>query len=121
MSRNKSPHDLTDEEIALLKSTGVPNEVRAYLARQHENVGTKVSAYRKVAAAARAEAEAMIAVRLLDEVQDESVKLERLKAEVAHLRTQRDALEATVHQKDERIMQITAGPALVVHAGGTGK
>lgn len=53
---------LTDEEIAFLRSERAADPIRKFVARQHEGVGVRTSAYRKVAAAARAEYEALVAV-----------------------------------------------------------
>lgn len=56
---------LTDDEIAILSGSRTPDLVRQFVARQQSSVGLRTSAYRKVAALARAEREAMTEIRLL--------------------------------------------------------
>ena len=113
----KNPHDLTEDEITFLRGTAVPGEVKTYLARQHENLGTKTSAYRKVAAAARAECDALLAVQDLADLHGELAHLSEAQEKVAMLERRAAALEATVTRKDGEIMRLTAGPALAVHSG----
>jgi hypothetical protein len=113
----KNTHDLTEEEVTFLRGTAVPPEVKTYLARQHENIGTKVSAYRKVAAAARAECDALEAVRDLDALHGELTQLGEAKEKLKRLERRADSLEATVSRKDGEIMRLTAGPAMAVHSG----
>lgn len=116
--KNKNPHDLTEDEIAYLRTaSGVPDEVKGYLSRQHENIGTKVSAYRKVAAAARAECDALIAVRDLEVLHGELTTVRETKAQLLAAKAQSDALKAVVAEKDAEIMRRTAAPALAVHSG----
>lgn len=112
----KNANDLTDDEIQFLRGNTVPPEVKGYLARQHENIGTKVSAYRKVAAAARAECDALLAVQDLAVVHGDLANLSEAKDRIASLERREKALEATVSAKDSRIMQLTAGPAMAVHS-----
>lgn len=121
----KNPNDLTDEEIQFLRSNQVPGEVKQYLARQHENIGTKVSAYRKVAAAARAEVDALEAVQDLAAMHGELANLDEAKQRLSEVERRANALEATVTQKDAEvsrkeaeIMRLTAGPAMAVHSNG---
>lgn len=116
--RKPNPHDLTQEEIEFLRSTVVPGEVKDYLSRQHENIGTKITAYRKVAAAARAECDAILAARDLDAAKGVAVDLAEVRQQVQAYKRKAEALEAKVSEKDETIMQLTAGPALAVHSDG---
>lgn len=64
--RNKDSNALTDEEIAFLKSDGAPPVLKRFVSRKQERVGLQTSAYRKLAAAARAEREALVEVALLE-------------------------------------------------------
>lgn len=111
----KNPHDLTDEEVAFLRGASIPGEVKTYLSRQHENIGTKVTAYRKVAAAARAECDALIAVQRLAAMHGELADLAEAKQRLGETQRRAQALEATVAQKDERILHLTAAPAMAVN------
>lgn len=115
--KKSNPNDLTADEIEFLKGAKIPGEVKQYLARQHENIGTKVSAYRKVAAAARAEVDALMAVRDLEEVTGELVELAEAKRRIESLERRSKALEATASSKDAEIRRLIAAPAAVVHGG----
>jgi hypothetical protein len=66
MRDKKNPDALTDDEIAALRSDRTPELIKSFVARQHEGVGVRTSAYRKVAAAARAEYEALLAVAMVN-------------------------------------------------------
>lgn len=63
----KKPDDLslTDEEIDILSGSRTPEMVKNFISRQQRNVGVRTSAYRKVAAAARAEREALTEIAML--------------------------------------------------------
>lgn len=105
-----SSNDLTTDEIAMLRSTANP-VVRQYLNRQHEDVGLKVSAYRKVADAARAERSALLEVHALNVV--------RQKLGDSTLVVQSADLDALERQNDElrgKVQALTAGPAMAVHS-----
>lgn len=118
-SKKANPHDLTEDEVAFLRTNSVPDEVKVYLARQHDSIGTKISAYRKIAAAARAEADALLAVQDLDAVHGELANLAEAKERISTLERRAGALEAKVVDKDKEILALTAGPALAVHSGGS--
>lgn len=117
MSKKTNPHDLTEDEIEFLRSAKVPNEVKGYLARQHENIGTKISAYRKVAAAARAECDALLAVQDLAALHGDLADLDTAKRRVMALERRTSELEASAASKDREILRRTAQPALAVHSG----
>lgn len=116
--KKANPNDLTEQEMAFLRGSTVPDEVKGYLARQHENIGTKITAYRKVAAAARAECDALLAVQDLAALHGELVDLTEAKKRLASAEKRSDALEGTIARKDREIMQRTAAPALAVHSTG---
>lgn len=119
MKKNtNNPHDLTGAEIEFLRTTKVPEEVKGYLARQHENIGTKITAYRKVAAAARAECDAILATRDLVELHDQYATAEAARREAAALKEQNLALESTLSRKDAEILRLKTTPALAVHSVG---
>lgn len=63
--RKKNEDALTDEEVAFLGSAKAPDLVKQFVSRQQTSIGVRTSAYRKVAAAARAEREALLEIRLL--------------------------------------------------------
>ena len=66
MRDKKNTDALTEAEINALRSDRTPDLIKAFVARQHEGVGVRTSAYRKVAAAARAEYEALMAVAMVN-------------------------------------------------------
>lgn len=115
MKKNTNPHDLDEAEIAFLRSnSSVPDDVKGYLLRQHENIGTKISSYRKVAAAARAECDAILAVRDLAEAHGEAVTVAKIKAELSLVTQQNRALEAETNGLSRQLMAAKAEPALAV-------
>lgn len=114
MKRKQNEHDLTDDEIAFLRATNLAPEVRAYVSRQHENIGTKVSAYRKIAAAAAAEADALLAVRDLAAVHGELTDVAEARQRLDAAERQIKQLSATVDAKDGRIRALTAHSAMAV-------
>ena len=114
--KKDNPNDLTEEEIAFLRTTSVPGEVRTYLARQHENIGTKISAYRKVAAAARAEVDALFAVRDLANLNDELTTVAEARQRLATLEATVSQTQRAIGSRDAEIRRLTAAPAAVVHS-----
>lgn len=114
--RKSNPHDLTEDEVQFLKGPNVPPEVKAYTARQHGSIGTRTSAFRKIAAAAQAEAEALLAIRDRDAVMGEMANLAEMRERYATLERHAHALEANGHRKDEAIRRLSAGPAVAVHS-----
>lgn len=110
------PNDLTDKERDLLASNRVPPEIKAFMRYRKDGLGERVSLYRKVAADARAEADALLAVRDLQAAQGEIVSLTVARERIATLERRARALEATVTAKDREIETRTAVPALAVHS-----
>lgn len=109
--------DLTEDEIAFLKSaSSVPEEIRHFVARQHDQIGLRSSAYAKIAAAARAEGEALLAVRMLAALQGEMSDLaEARKAAITAESTVRQLTEV-VGQKDRQIETLMARDSLAVYS-----
>lgn len=64
--KNQNPDALTEEEISVLRSDRTPDLIKQYVSRQHDQVAARTSAYRKVAQAARAEYDALMAVALVN-------------------------------------------------------
>jgi len=121
-SRDDTTDDaLTEQETVFLKSERSPALVRAFLARQHDSVGVRSSAYRKVAAAARAEREALTEVALLGIVRVRAEGSSELNGRFAELEAERARLERELSDTRLRLRQVTAGPALAVHGEGTGR
>ena len=111
-----NPDDLTENEIGFLKGAKLAPEVKDYLSRQHENIGTRTTAFRKIAAAAAAEADAIEATRHLGAVKGESFELEDVKGALASAGRQMKMVESTVRAKDAEIMRLTAKGSEVVHS-----
>lgn len=113
----KNPDELTDDEKAFLKSSAaVPDEVREFVSRQHDTIGTRVGAYRKVAAAAKAEADAILAARLLEQVHGEATDLADARRDVLMARREAKQLRGELAEKNRQVVNATARPALAVHS-----
>lgn len=116
MSRKQhNPYDLTEDEKAFAKSSSrIPDEVREFMARQQDNVGVEVGYYRKVAARAKAIADARLAVRFLAEVDGELTDVAEANrnaimatSEVKRIAQERDALK-------EENLRLKALPSMAV-------
>lgn len=116
LTRKVNPMDLTEDETQLLKGSNIPPEVKQFAARQHDNIGTRTSAFRKIAAAARAEADALLAIRDRDLVMGEMANLAEARDRIAQLERRANALEASATEKDRQIRRLMAAPAAVVHS-----
>ena len=116
MKPRANPHDLTDDEIAFLRSTNLAPEVKVYLSRQHENIGTKVSAYRKVAAAAQAEVDALFAVRDLAAAHGEAANMAEAKERLHAAERTIKQLTSQVEGRDAKIRSLTASSAMAEHS-----
>lgn len=116
MKKHTNSHDLTDAEIAFLRSANLDPEVKNYLSRQHENIGTKVSAFRKIAAAAAAETDALLAVRDLAAVHGELADLAEAKERLAAAERSIKQLEGQVNGRDAKIRALTAKSAMAEHS-----
>lgn len=111
------PHALTERESEVLRSTTVPAELRSFVARQHEQVGPKVTAYQKVAALARAEREALCEIRALRIVKGENGEAaEETEQEIARLRQVKAELEEAVREQRAMMTAKNALPALAEHS-----
>lgn len=110
--KRKNDETLTVDEVAFLRSDRVPDMVKAFVARQHETVGVRTSAYRKVAAAAKAERQALMEVALLN--------LARAKAghpvELVESTLGHDTdVQAELQELRRELTRLRAMPALAVH------
>lgn len=116
-----NPDALTDEEIQFLKSERTPSAIRQFTARQHDSIGLRTSAYRKVAAAARAEREALLEVTALAVVQAATEGTATAQDRVSVLEAERRTLEKQLEGTRAQLLAATAAPAMAVHAEGTSR
>jgi hypothetical protein len=119
--RRQEPEALTEEETAFLRSERTPGSIRQYVLRQHETVGVRTTAYRKVTAAATAERDALLAVATLAVVRAAAENSVTEQGRVSQLEADRRALTDELERVRQQMRAITAGPALAVHADGTGR
>lgn len=110
--RRKDDLALTDEEIDVLGSARTPDAIKGYVARQHRSIGVRASAYAKVAAAARAEREALTEIALLTIARGDHYQPE---AEPPALGSDQAALVGQVEAQRRQIAALTATGAEVVH------
>lgn len=108
--------DLTEEELAVLRSSRSAPEVREFLSRSADQVGLKISGYQKLAAAARFEREAILEIRLLDAVKSTPSDRDALREQVRALQQANEELAASNRSLLDRITNQMALPAAVVHA-----
>lgn len=109
-------NDLTEAEIELLKNSSVPDEVKQYLSRSHDKIGLRAAAYAKVAAAARAERQAILEVRALAIVKGEGVALDEARRTIERLRRQAGALESHAVAQQRVITNLSGATAMAVHS-----
>lgn len=102
---------LTDEEIDALSSTRTPEAIRTFTSRQQRTLGIRTSAYRKVAAAAKAEREALTEIALLAIARGGDAPTPSVPA----IASTEAALVATVEQQRRQIAALSATGAEVVH------
>jgi predicted transcriptional regulator len=117
----KSGDALTEDEIEFLRSDRTPQAIRQYASRQHESIGVRTSAYRKIAASARAEREALLEVAALGVVRVASEGGVNSQGRIEALEAERRQLEADLETTRRRLLAATAAPAMVVHSEGTGR
>jgi hypothetical protein len=92
--------------------TNAPDAVASYVRERGHSLATRVSAYRKVAAAAKAERQAISEVHLLRIVEmggDPALAARSAQAEAEQLRQENRALV-------DRVTELRAAPALAVHS-----
>ncbi len=110
--------DLTEDEVAVLRSAGTPDEVKRFVARQHDRIGARAAAYRKVAAAAEAEIQALLMVRRLEMVRLDISDVEAVRRTSAAIEQEARQLAAENNALREDLMRARALPAQVVHSDG---
>lgn len=113
--------DLTDDEKAVLRSSRTPELVRDLLARRHDSIGVETSAFRKAAAVMGAEADMLIAARMLRAEREELATAAEWKAEAERRQRKLDAIEArateleqVVAERDAHALRQIAAPAMAV-------
>lgn len=121
MKSRKDPNSLTDEETQFLRSERSAPAVRQFASRQHETMGVRISAYRKIAAAARAERDALMEIAALEVVRAASEDSATSRARVSELEAERRRLENQLEDTQRRLRVATAAPAIAVHSDGTGR
>jgi len=115
--KRSDPDELTDDEMSFLRSTSCSPEVRAAIAGQRrDRTGIETRAYRKVAAKARAEAEAILAVRQLDALRGDGATVDQALAAVERERSARRTAEAERDRLQNRLTREIAAPATAVHS-----
>lgn len=147
MRRNIDQHEaypwqITDEELDLAKSIGIPRSLRPVVAGDAAASNARTSAFRKIAAAARAEAEMYEAAQRIEDAKvgiarasleakeievgtidgnDLRRKLASATSKLATSNLERDAAIQDAHEKT-RLLEIAKGhEALAVHAEGTSR
>lgn len=113
----KNANDLTHDEIELLRGGNTDEVVKRFLARQHQNIGTKASAYTKVAKAARAEREALEEIVHLSIVKGEVEALDKTTDQLKAERRRAAALEVRNNELREQLTRSIAGPAMAINSG----
>lgn len=118
MKKNENPDALTENEINALRSDRTPDLIKSYVARQHEGVGVRTSAYRKVAAAARAEYDALMAVALVNLARTKAGEVpvieQTASGRLAELERQNRELVAALDSAKEQAMRSLASGAMAV-------
>lgn len=110
-------YELTESETGFLRSaSAVPDEIKEFVARQHDQIGVRTSAYMKVAAAAKAEADALLAVRMLAAVRGELADLAEARKAAITAESTVKQLRSVVDEKDRRIESLMAGPSMAVYS-----
>lgn len=117
MKKDQNPFELTDDEAKVFDSPRMPAEVRAFVARRRDSIGTETMALRKVTARAMAEVEAIRATRALAVEHGDLANLAEAKERIDTLERRAQALEVTASQKDAEIRRLTAAPAAAIHSG----
>lgn len=117
----RKQEDLTEAESQFLRSERAPEAIKRFTSRQHDSIGVRTSAYRKVAAAARAEREALMEVAALEVVRAAASNSVAAQGRVAELESERLSIAAQLEETQKRLRVATAMPALAVHAEGTGR
>lgn len=115
---NVNPDALTEDEIAFLRSDKAPETVRQFVSRQHESLGTRTQAYRKVAAAARAEREALMEIATLGAVRAAATKTVTAEERVKQLESEHRELTRDLEATRTQLEHATAAPAKAIHSGG---
>ena len=119
MRRNKQNTDaLTEDEIAFLRSDKAPEVVRQFVSRQHESLGTRTNAYRKVAAAARAERDALVEIAALGAVRAAATGSVSDAERVRQLEADQRQLTKELESTRKQLESATAAPAIAIHSGG---
>ena len=115
---DESVKDLTRQEARFL-SERAPDAVRSFAQEMGTDVKVRTSAYRKIAAAARAERSALQEVVLLGLVRHSAGDMEALRSQL-RLQESRDAM---LEQENKRlrgeVAALTALPATAVYGEGT--
>lgn len=122
-TKQSEPNTLTEEETAFLRSDRSPELIKQFVARQHETVGVRTEAYRKVAAAARAEADALMAVATLVVARKMAGADDGRLEDSARrqLEIENRTLTAALSMVRSQLEQVTASSALAVHSEPTSR
>lgn len=121
----KSLHDLTDDEMRFARSSHVPEIIKEVMpTRRLESIGVETTYYQKIAARCRAEADALIAARLLKEEHGELTSAQEWREEAERLQRQKEAIEARatdaeVAERESRaeVTRLRSLPAQAVYSG----
>ena len=112
----KNQYDLTEDEIAVLKASSVPKEVKEFVVRNYDTIGARTTAYEKIAAAARAERLALSEIRRLHEAREAITVEADWRVRINELEGEKKALEADNAAIRQRMAQAIAEPAMAVYS-----
>lgn len=119
---------LTDDEVADMRSLGVPKILRPVLNGDAIGINARTRAYRKMtsllrlqAEANKAEIDAITTHQQLEELGGEMTDIAEMRRQLAAARQERDAA-ITAEQTARRQLEVkTAEPAIAIHAKGTSR
>lgn len=106
---------LTPAEWTALQQGGVSSMVSNFASKTDSDMDRRVSAYRKIAAAARAEREAIQEVVLCELAREQISSVEALRAKATEAESQIAALERQNDQLRRKNLREIAAPAMAVN------
>jgi hypothetical protein len=123
--RDHDPFEITEGEAKQLRSTKMPAEIRQFLNGNTAELADQIRVGQKAAALARSRREAIKEIRELGALEADYLDALQMREQLEAAERKLNAIETTLAdkdrqlaEKDRQIAQLTAAPAMAVHARG---